>query len=201
MPKVSVAYKEERRNQLLDSALFCFAQKGFEATTIDDIVKQAGVSKGAVYHYFKSKDEIYLELIETGVERFVAFMNAAFEPAKTTTEKLQILIQTCWDTDRTAERRNTMFVLLEFWIFSARQPKLRDMIPHIVYHLRSLLIELIDEGKQRGEFRSDVDSKRVATLFWAFRNGIGLNLFQLHDLDEQQRSWQDLEQVILKYLT
>jgi len=201
MPKVSAAYKEERRNLLLDSALECFAAKGFESTTIDHIVKHAGVSKGAVYHYFKSKEEIYVELINNGIEKFISFMHAQFATAKTTTEKLQMLVATCSNTDRTPRQSNTMYILFEFYIYGARHPELREMIQDLIYQLRILLIDVIEEGKERGEFRPEVDAKRVSMLFWAFRNGIGLNLFQLHDMDEQMQSWRDLEQVLLKYLT
>ena len=53
-PKVSEEHMEERRNQILDAAVATFSHKGFHQTTIEDIRLEAGLSRGAVYHYFKS---------------------------------------------------------------------------------------------------------------------------------------------------
>lgn len=202
MPKVSAAYKEERRALLLQSALHCFAEKGFEATTIDHIVKHGGVSKGAVYHYFKSKEEIYLELIEAGIEEYFVGVRAVFEKMESTIDKLRCLFFEAYETDCCIpERRNRMLIMWEFWIYSSRQPETHEMVMSMNARLRSFLTELIEEGKSRGEFRADVDAKTIALLFWSIRNGIGINLFHLQDLDELKRCWQEMEQILLNYLT
>ena len=57
-PKVSEQYMEERRNQILDAAVATFSRKGFHQATIEDIRLEAGLSRGAVYHYFKTKEDI-----------------------------------------------------------------------------------------------------------------------------------------------
>ncbi len=57
-PKVSEEYLEDRRNQILDAAVATFSRKGFHQTTIEDIRLEASLSRGAVYHYFKSKEDI-----------------------------------------------------------------------------------------------------------------------------------------------
>lgn len=56
--------KQERRNQLIDTALALFAEKGVESTTIKDIAERAGVAQGLVYHYFDSKDDLLWAIIE-----------------------------------------------------------------------------------------------------------------------------------------
>jgi TetR/AcrR family transcriptional repressor of uid operon len=58
MPKVTEAYLEARRQEILDAAIACFTRKGFHQTTMDDICRQAALSPGAVYRYFASKEEI-----------------------------------------------------------------------------------------------------------------------------------------------
>lgn len=57
MPKVSETYLVERREGILEAALSCFGRKGFHQTTMRDICDEAQVSPGAIYRYFKSKDE------------------------------------------------------------------------------------------------------------------------------------------------
>src|SRR5690349_13660292 len=65
--------RDERREQILSSALKLFAAKGLAATKITDIAAESGISQGLIYHYFRSKEEIFIELIRGAFER----MNAA----------------------------------------------------------------------------------------------------------------------------
>jgi AcrR family transcriptional regulator len=58
MPKVLPEYLEQRRKQILESAAACFYEKGFHQTSMQDICDEAGLSPGAVYRYFRSKDDI-----------------------------------------------------------------------------------------------------------------------------------------------
>jgi AcrR family transcriptional regulator len=58
VPKVSDEYLEERRQEIICAAEICFANQGIHGTTLEDIRNEAGVSKGAVYHYFKSKEDL-----------------------------------------------------------------------------------------------------------------------------------------------
>src|SRR6476619_6606130 len=58
MPKVTAEHRESRREQILLAAWKCFSRNGFHSTSMADVIKEAGLSAGAVYLYFKSKDEI-----------------------------------------------------------------------------------------------------------------------------------------------
>lgn len=60
---------EERRSQILDAAVAVFARLGFHQARMDDIVQEAGLSKGALYWYFKSKDEIVMAILSSLFER------------------------------------------------------------------------------------------------------------------------------------
>ena len=63
MPKVTEEHVEARRRQILAAALRCFAREGFHRTTMQDIFRDAELSPGAVYSYFKSKDELILAIV------------------------------------------------------------------------------------------------------------------------------------------
>ena len=58
MPKVTDEHRDRRRRQILDAAVACFDRRGLHATTTDEIVAEAGLSAGAIYRYFDSKDAI-----------------------------------------------------------------------------------------------------------------------------------------------
>src|SRR5262245_11587417 len=64
MPRVSNAYKEERRKEIVDAARASFARSGFQGATLQDIFAEAGLSAGCVYNYFQSKRELVLAIAE-----------------------------------------------------------------------------------------------------------------------------------------
>ncbi|MEI6100249.1 MAG: TetR/AcrR family transcriptional regulator [Eubacteriales bacterium] len=64
----NIIIKDERREQILSAALKLFATKGFAATKISEIVEKAEMSHGLVYHYFKSKEEIFYELLKRAIQ-------------------------------------------------------------------------------------------------------------------------------------
>src|SRR5215468_11284291 len=65
MPRVSAEHLAARRQQILDAARTCFIRNGFHVTSMQDVIAEAGLSVGAVYRYFKSKNEI-IEAIAEG---------------------------------------------------------------------------------------------------------------------------------------
>jgi AcrR family transcriptional regulator len=72
MPKVSEEHLEARRRQILDAALTCFSRDGFHRTPMQAIFEESGLSPGAVYRYFKSKDEIVAAIASETLARFAA---------------------------------------------------------------------------------------------------------------------------------
>ena len=64
MPRVSEAHRERRREQILEAARRCFIRKGFHQSSMADVFVEAGLSAGAVYRYFRSKDEIITAIAE-----------------------------------------------------------------------------------------------------------------------------------------
>jgi AcrR family transcriptional regulator len=75
MPKISDAKRDARRRQILDAALACFSEAGFHQTGMADIVRRSGLSRGAVYLYFSSKDDI-IEALAVDRHRNEAALNA-----------------------------------------------------------------------------------------------------------------------------
>jgi AcrR family transcriptional regulator len=76
MPKLKPETVAERRQDILNAALTCFARRGFYQTTMDDIVAEAGLSKGGVYVHFDSKKALFQSLLVWMIEQF------AFDPVR-----------------------------------------------------------------------------------------------------------------------
>ncbi len=80
MPKVFPEYREEAKNRIIKQSVKFFSEKGYYKTKMAEIAECLGVSKGAIYQYFKSKEELFLEVIKFYVEYtqkdLVAFLNS-----------------------------------------------------------------------------------------------------------------------------
>ncbi|MCK4268613.1 MAG: TetR/AcrR family transcriptional regulator, partial [Actinomycetia bacterium] len=78
-PKVDRGYKEARKSQIINAAGQCFSQKGFHNTTMKDIFEVSGLSSGAVYNYFESKEEIVETMADISFERNMKMITGAVE--------------------------------------------------------------------------------------------------------------------------
>src|SRR5258708_12887384 len=93
MPKTSAAAKEARRTQILDAAVRCFARTGYYATTIEDVVRETGLSRGALYLYFPSKEALYLAISDRWNCGMEAAIKARLTPDLTPAAILRFLIK------------------------------------------------------------------------------------------------------------
>ena len=155
---------EARPQELLEAALRVFAQQGYRTARLDDVADAAGVTKGAIYHYFDTKEALLLGVIEH-------YQALAFGRAE---EALR-------DTNASAATR---IRLLIHKVFSERETGSGDRllallirgVAHEVPHVHDrwlrngparlwmLLGQLVEEGKRRGEFRRDADGEVAARV-------------------------------------
>ena len=85
--------KQKRREEILLAAITVFAEKGFDAATLDDIAEKAEFSKGAIYGYFENKDDLFLSLIENGLNNLSEIIKSVVEESSSPIEKIKNLIQ------------------------------------------------------------------------------------------------------------
>lgn len=199
MPKVSETYKEMKRKEIMEHALLCFADKGFHNTTIDDIVHRSGVSKGAIYGYFTSKEEMYIQLLQTGTEQMFERLKESFS-GKSAADKIRTIIRQYREKVLTYHWVSTGRVHMEFWLNSARSEEMKKIMISRYESYIQLLEEIIDEGKATGEF-TGVDSRRAASLFWAMADGIFLRVSVIADQKLYTELWDDAEEAFLRYLS
>ena len=176
MPKVSEQYKEEKRALVLQSAMSCFAQKGYAATSIDDIVKTAKMSKGAIYNYFKSKEEIFLTILDARMSDMENALDEMFAGVTTATEKVSRLIRNYIRLPNAPEARMWVLIQLEFELYVTRHQELRFIPEKSEAFLQEIYGRIIREGIESGEFHPDLNHKAATHLFWMIRDGIAVHM-------------------------
>ena len=152
---------EDRPDEILSAALDVFNEKGFAAARVEDIAKRAGLSKGAVYLYFDSKEAMLKALVEQSAGQIanaasaLALMGAERDPEKAYRAILKMALTALSDPDISAAPR---LVLSE----AGRFPELAEFYRRRVIEVgRAAISHLIRTGARNGEFRDIADEAAI----------------------------------------
>lgn len=164
--------RARRRAQLLKAAQRVFTRKGFHAASVADVVAEAGVSQGTVYHYFDSKEALLLAVFtewETGNLQEEIGQALLAEP--TAAGKLGLLAQAA--TQRVSSSLQLLEASVEFWSHIPRNGKIRKGFKQMFEHMAGDVAMVIQQGIDVGEFRK-VDATVMARLMIATYDGLVL---------------------------
>jgi len=149
---VKEAEHTARRNEILDAALRLVYSKGYGKMTVQDILDELGISKGAFYHYFDSKANVLEALIERMVVEQVEplLLSVVRDPHLTALEKLQGYFDTAvsWKTSEKA----LMLELVKVWYSDENALARQKMMALMVKHVTPLFMEIIHQGVREGVF-------------------------------------------------
>jgi AcrR family transcriptional regulator len=160
---------QERRQQIMDAALACFARKGYHKTTMDDIVAESGLSKGTLYWYFRSKDELFFSLVNSVFLAIQQDMDAIFEQPTSASQKLRGMAnEFARFYEEVAQVLNVFF---EFWMQGTLNEQLNQLFHSMLSEYRGVIGGVIEEGIQAGEFKA-VDADQLAVAVMAAYDGL-----------------------------
>lgn len=152
MPKI--VDEAERKNEIAAAAVEAFADNGFSETTVQQIADEAGMSKGNIYLYFDSKDEVLRQVFENFRTALHDTLDRTLESSRSPTGKIEELIGGL--TDLVESNRSTIKVLFDFWSHSLHDSE-QNLIDYGTFYdrIESKLERLLEEGVEQGVFRSD----------------------------------------------
>ena len=182
MPKITETKREERRQQILDAALRCFSRDGFHATTTADIVRESGLSQGALYLYFATKDDIVVALADDRHQGEV-FLNALAKSEQDPVAGLMLLVELYGKTLGDQRRADMRRVGIQGWAEALRNPRIHESVVEGFSAVRAAIVELIERGQQAGQVRADVEPDAAARAMIAIFQGLVLQLAWGEDLD------------------
>lgn len=198
-PKVTQAYKEEKKAIILEGALHCFTEKGFQATTMDDIVRHLGISKGAIYSYFTSKEEMYIQMANDKMNAMLENSTELFKSMPSAADQIRYMYGRFRGQSLT-ELRKWMAFHLEFMLYAARQPQLTQRWNEYADKALVFIKEIMEGGKQTGEFRADLDCAAASRLFWSIRDGLALQYMLSGQEADYLRMIDDMESMVFRYI-
>lgn len=159
---------QERRSQILNAAAQVFSKKGFAEARMDDIVEETGLSKGALYWYFKSKDDIIFGIIDRIFQREFVELESSLEGTPSAAAGLRLFTEVAVKDIRRMMR--LMPIAYEFLALAFRNRAVRRALKGYMGRYLDLLIPLIQRGIDKGEFRP-VDPLHVAIAAGAIIEG------------------------------
>lgn len=162
---------EERRNQILEAAALVFARSGFSKARMDDIAAESGLSKGTLYWYFNSKDEIILAMLDRLFERELADLHTLQESGRTATECLLEYTEIAI-LDMT-HLLQLMPIAYEYLALAFRNEAVLQALKRYSRSYFELIIPIIQQGIDNDEFRQ-VDPQDVAIAVGAIFEGTAL---------------------------
>jgi AcrR family transcriptional regulator len=175
VPKVSAAYLQARRDQILDAAWVCFGRRGYHETTMQDICKEGGLSYGALYRYFDSKEAILRatsERSQTEAMNVIATAHGQGMPAHDALHALgQSVFGSINDPACDAATKVHIETLPEVW----RRPDLIESLAGELDAWRSSMITLFSEAQDRGHLSAAADPEGLAVLMMCAWEGLRIH--------------------------
>jgi AcrR family transcriptional regulator len=154
---------DERPRELLEAALDVFAQRGYRNTRLDDVAEAAGVTKGAIYHYFDTKEDLLLGVIEH--HQALAFgrvEDVLSDKTQAPSTRIRLVVRRIFSGG--APRGRRLLALLVRGIAHEVPEVHARWLEQGPARLWTIVAELVKEGKASGEFRADADAEVAARL-------------------------------------
>src|SRR5512139_2032486 len=172
---------EETRSRILEAAIKLFSNRGYNKASVDDICAEAGISKGAFYHHFESKQGLFLALLDGWLKTIDNAIEASKD--KTAPETFLAMTGAFPYIFQTAGQGLPMF--LEFWLQASRDEKIwqASIAPYRRYH--QYFTSLIEKGVAEGSF-VEVDPELAARMIVSMAMGLLLQSL----LDPEGAKWE-----------
>lgn len=184
MPRVTEAYRTARRDEILQAALRCFADKGYQRTSMADIIDESGLSAGAIYGHFAGKKELFAAV----ATRVLEARTSDLEARRSQGEPLAPgeVIATLLDGMR---REPFSHVLVQLWAEAAVDPDIRTLAQGVLNRLRGAVQARIAEwaAAEPGRVDGDPDAwaERLAPVVLGLGPGFMIQRELVDDFDEE----------------
>ena len=181
--------KEQRRSVIVNAARKLFFEKGFKYVTVDNIAKKSELSKGSIYLYFKSKEEIYTHILFSDIEKFNKKSAHLFQDNKSATELILEFAFIYFDfflNDRELFR-----IMMTFMLHTEDMNLAQSANEHLIEVTNNtikIIETILQRGIEQGEFPADINVRQCRNAIWGFLNGIiSLHLFTGKEATREER--------------
>jgi AcrR family transcriptional regulator len=200
MPRVLQDYKIRAKKRIVDAAIQVFAEKGFHQAKMTDIAKKLGVSKGTIYQYFKSKEDLFEAVVQIPLEK------VREEPIADLLESgnlLDITSNTFYDKLWSmplffSEPTWPTSLMFEITSEASRNPTLANSLHAMYDEALNGLMRYFEDQKEKGIIRPEINTHHLAMGLIALQDGLqGYELFGI-DQAETGKAWAEISNILLR---
>jgi AcrR family transcriptional regulator len=172
VPRVSAAHEQEVRDRIIAAAIRVFSEKGYHSSTIADVVRESGLSVGAIYTYFSGKDELIRLSCDQIATRGLDLLAERLGQASTTAERMTIAVQLYIETIDEYEGQPGQVSLLQAWAEADREPAVREMLAARRERFAGAGQMILAAGVAAGELPGWLDLEATTRGFLATLDGL-----------------------------
>jgi len=166
--------RDERLEIIRSVAVNLFAHRGVAATKISDIATEAGMSQGLLYHYYKSKNEIFIEIIDTAFKRLIAASENLRKMDMEPDKKLRFALEKILEgMTFNGDHSKYHFLVAQASVSEASPPEVKKIVKENFELPYKIVAQIIEDGQTKSKFR-DGNPGELALLFWSTVNGLAI---------------------------
>jgi len=181
--------KDQRRSAILNAARKLFFEKGFRYVTVENIARKAELSKGSIYLYFRSKEEIYTQILLNDIDKFNKKSSLIFQNGKSAAELVMDFAFIY--VDFFLNDRELFRIMMTFMLHTEDMNLAETVNQHIIEVTNNtvkIIETILQQGIEKGEFPSDINLRLSRNAMWGLLNGIiSLHLFTGKEAHKEER--------------
>ncbi len=185
------ARSDEKAQAILHAARRCLSERGYAAATIAEIAAEAGVSRGLLHYYFRSKEELLAQVVRAGTDGYVELLESMFARSQSADDLARELVV----VTRTIVQSDPTFVSLsmECWTLAHESPLVAHEVEDLYRQLRDAVSQGLEEAEGRGIIRPAIPLGPLAALLLAITDGLVMQFLIHPELAADERMWEALE--------
>ena len=189
-----------RRDAIIAAAAQAFDANGYAATTVDQVAVKAGISKGSIYNYFHSKEELFEQVFVSVAAVMEADALHIFTEAASPSRKIRRIIDYHATIREQSQRIGRL--VLEFWATAARERRgqLATTLRQAYDRWYQQLAAVVADGIAQGQFRADISPESAAVLLAALLDGIDVHSIFGFGPEHTQQNRDALERAVMAAL-
>ncbi len=199
MPKISEEKWESKKDEIIKVAFELFFSKGYASVSVNDIIKEAKISKGGFYTYFKSKQEVFIAIVKKSDDKKTDIIKQ-LSKKMTATEKIRAYIHARLSSFLDEENRKWAKFANEFWSSVNGDTELTQMANERFNKFLSDIETILKEGTETGEFSNLIDINSFIYLMMSTIDGIAFMASVMKQPLTEEKILVSID-VLLNYLT
>jgi AcrR family transcriptional regulator len=190
MANIQLDPAQDRREQIMQAAMACFAKRGFHQASMHDISAEAGISVGLIYRYFENKDAVISAMADRHKQEIHEMLERARQ-APTLLESLEILFTAhCCEN----EPRVVSAFVVDLYAEASRNPRVADLVRDVLQTAMDGLIDLIARSPEAPTGPNDLTPNELAELIFAVARGMLMrDILQPPEMTAAERRARQLE--------